>query len=94
MEENEKAVTHWTRQEDTHYYFYLILKYPANEAQECRPSKVFKDMHRFIPTRSAAQCRTHHQKRVKNQPYLEALLAFFYRENYTERLLSQEHLKV
>lgn len=61
----ERTATHWSRQEDTHYHFYLILKFPAPAAQDSRQSLLFKDMHRFIPSRSPAQCRTHHQKRIK-----------------------------
>lgn len=80
------------RLDDTHYFFCLILKYEVLEQPVCRQSKIFKDMHRFIPGRLSSQCRTHHQKRMKNGSSLKEVLYRFYKENYTERLLDVNHL--
>ena len=58
-----------------------------------RKTRAFIDMQKFIPTKSAGQCRSHHQKRIQKNQSLDLTLAKFYRDNYVERLLDYEHLE-
>ena len=58
-----------------------------------RQTRVFTHMHKYIPSKSSGQCRSHHQKRVKkNKNSLDLTLSKFYREHYVERLLDYDHL--
>lgn len=58
-----KNIGHWTNFEKQLYYVFLKT-YRDNFIQKelRRTDKIFKEMAKFIKTRAADQCRSHHQK--------------------------------
>ena len=54
---------HWNLDESQRYYVFLTLNRKNFEKKGLRRSqKIFKEMSKFIRTRTADQCRSHHQK--------------------------------
>lgn len=95
-----KTIKHWTEIEDLYYHFYLILKIKEVTSNK-KSTKIYVDMSRFIKSKTATQCRTHHEKRISDykgkeekteKPEVKYLKQFYY-EKYVIRRLPEDHLK-
>ena len=61
-----RNVGHWTNQEKEFYYIFLkTFRENFVKKELRRTDKIFKEMAKFIKTRAADQCRSHHQKMEK-----------------------------
>lgn len=58
-------------------YFYFLKDHRENfiKKETRRTDKIFKVMARYIRTRAADQCRSHHQKMEKKFGTIDAILA-------------------
>ena len=74
---NKSFTGHWTFEESTRYFIFLTI-YQENFGKKSlrRSEKIFKEMSRFIKTRTADQCRSHHQKMEKKCLTLTKILVF------------------
>lgn len=58
-----QASGHWKMEENKKYHWFLEMHYNHFLNKHLRRmDKIFKSMEKFIATREAEQCRSHHQK--------------------------------
>ena len=62
-EKSERKCRKWNREEKDLYLNFLLLHQEDFHTQRIRRQrKIFHQMHKMIPTRTADQCRGHHRK--------------------------------
>lgn len=100
MDEKEKNIVgkQWTCLEDLHYHFSLILNEHILDSNK-KTTRFFVQIKRLL-NKTAEQCRTHHDKKMKefkNKVSINRrdryLVYKFYYENIKIRKLDEAHLR-
>lgn len=75
---------HWDEEENRKYFLFLTVHHNNFERKNLRRSeKIFKVMSRYLGTRTADQCRSHHQKMEKKCLSFQKILEYL-AENYSD----------
>ena len=74
---------HWKQEENKRYHWFLELhsSHFLNRHMR-RMDKIFKTMEKFVGTREAEQCRSHHQKMEKKHGSFTVILRELRRQHY------------
>lgn len=76
--DEEEGRGKWSATEQRHYVSFLEDNLSEMKSRAARKSqKVFLQMSRLVRTRTAEQCRSHHQKVLKSHETVEEIIRFY-----------------
>jgi hypothetical protein len=76
--DEEEGRGKWSATEQRHYVSFLENNLSEMKSRAARKSqKVFLQMSRLVRTRTAEQCRSHHQKVLKSHETVEEIIRFY-----------------
>ena len=89
-----KKTGHWSFEENKKYHWFLELyNHHFVNKQMRRADRIFKTMEKFVGTREAEQCRSHHQKMEKKYKSFKQILVHLRKTHYgtdEEKPLAQD----